>query len=305
MKIQKATHTGVLKIGEIELQCAVLEDGTRVISERGVTKGLGGKRGGSHWRRMREEDGANLPVYLSAKNLREFINKDLETELMAPILYTSKGKQANGLPAKLLPKICDVLLQAKDADKLHPSQAHIAKNAEILIRGLAQVGIIALVDEATGYQEVRDRLALQEILEKYISKELIAWTKQFPDEFYKELFRLRGWGYNPFSVQRPAFVGKLTKDLVYARLAPGIVEELQRLNPKTPKGYRKDKHHQWLTEDIGHTKLREHLATVTAFMRACANWNEFYRLVQRALPKFNETIHLFFPEDEKPGEEPN
>lgn len=36
-----------------------------------------------------------------------------------------------------------------------PSQRHIADRAETLIRGLATVGIFALVDEATGYQKIR------------------------------------------------------------------------------------------------------------------------------------------------------
>jgi hypothetical protein len=51
-------------------------------------------------------------------------------------------------------------------------QEHIAKQAEILVRGFAGVGIIALVDEATGYQQDRARDALSRILEAFIAKEL-------------------------------------------------------------------------------------------------------------------------------------
>ena len=64
---------------------------------------------------------------------------------------------------------------------------------EILAPALARVGIIALIDEATGYQEIRDRQALQQILDKYLLKEYAAWAKRFPDEFYKQIFKLRGW----------------------------------------------------------------------------------------------------------------
>jgi len=49
------------------------------------------------------------------------------------------------------------------------------------VRGFARVGIIALVDEATGYQEVRNKLALQAILDAFLRKELAAWAKRFPD----------------------------------------------------------------------------------------------------------------------------
>jgi len=91
-------------------------------------------------------------------------------------------------------------------------------------------------------------------------------------------------------------VGKYTNDLVYERLAPGILEELRRLNPKGEKGYRKSKHQQWLTEDIGHPELQKHLAVLIGFERASANWGMFYRMVQRALPKLNEQIPLALEE---------
>jgi hypothetical protein len=123
----------------------------------------------------------------------------------------------------------------------------------------SSAGIIALIDEVTGYQEIRDREALQQILDKYLRKEYAAWAKRFPDDFYREMFRLRGWQWRGMKVNRPSVVGRYTKDLVYSRLAPGIPEELERHNPKDDKGNRKSKHHQWLTEDIGHPALAQHL----------------------------------------------
>ena len=87
-------------------------------------------------------------------------------------------------------------------------QEHIGASADILMRGLAHVGIIALVDEATGYQVVREREELHHILEAYINQELLPWSKTFPDGYYQELFRLRGWEYSPPSVKRPQMVGR-------------------------------------------------------------------------------------------------
>jgi len=81
------------------------------------------------------------------------------------------------------------------AGKLHHQQEHIAEQREILVRGFARVGIIALVDEATGYQEDRARDALAKILEAFIAKELRKWISTFPIDYYKELFRLRGWRF--------------------------------------------------------------------------------------------------------------
>src|SRR5207249_980288 len=152
----------------------------------------------------------NLPAFLTAKNLKPHIDEELYVTSSQVEFKPLRGSKAFGYPAELLPKVCDVFLKARDAGDLVPGQGHIARQADVLMRALAHVGIAALVDEATGYQEVRDRLALQKILEAYIAKELAAWAKRFPDDFYKELFRLRGWQWHGVSVKRPILVGKLT-----------------------------------------------------------------------------------------------
>jgi hypothetical protein len=161
---------------------------------------------------------------------------------------------------------------------------------------LAIVGITALVDEATGYQEVRDRRALEAILDKFLRKELAAWAKRFPDEFYQQIFRLKKWEWKGMSVNRPGVVGKYTNDLVYERIAPGILDELKRLNPKDERGRRKSAHHQWLTEDIGHPALAQHVYALIGFMRVSEEWDVFYRMVQRAFPKKNTTLLLPIPD---------
>ena len=94
------------------------------------------------------------------------------------------------------------------------------------MRGLAMVGIVALVDEATSYQKIRDRKALNRILDKYLLAEHAKWAKRFPDEFYMEIFRLRRWQWQGMKVNRPSVVGKYTNDFVWDRLAPGVREEL-------------------------------------------------------------------------------
>ena len=206
--VPKATHEGQLKIGDRIIECAVLEGGIRVLSEREVTKALGGKRGGSHWKRIKQNpDGADLPVYLSANNLKPFISEELSLALK-PILYVPKtgGALAHGLRAETLPKVCNVFLAARDVDGLHPSQFKIAVEADTLVRGLAEVGIIALVDEATGFQRDRAKDALAKILEEFIGKDLRKWTSTFPIEFYEQIFRLRGWPFNPQNLRRPGVV---------------------------------------------------------------------------------------------------
>ena len=169
---------------------------------------------------------------------------------------------------------------------------HIVKACDILIRALAHVGIVALVDEATGYQDIRDRQALQKILDSYLAKELAAWAKRFPDEFYKQIFRLRGWEWRGIQVKKPQVVAKYTNDIIYDRLAPGILQELQKKNPKDDKGRRKNRHHQWLTEDIGHPALAQHMHGVIMLMKTSGSWNDFMNKLNIAAPKKGQNLEL-------------
>ena len=136
-------------------------------------------------------------LFLTAKNLKPFISKELEVTSSQLEFKPIKGARAYGYAADLLPQMLDVFLDAEEAGVLTAMQKHIALRAKVLIRGLARVGISALVDEATGYQEVRDRQALQKILDKYLTEEKAKWGKTFPDEFYKKLFTVRGIPFTP------------------------------------------------------------------------------------------------------------
>lgn len=278
--IPKATHSGILKIGEKEIQCYVLEDGRRVISQRGFQKSIGmsssGGTGGAH-RMARfvtklEEKGIKI------KDLSERINNPIDFQPMrgAPAAY--------GYEAINLPEMCEFILQCRDALKLTAAQKHIAAECDIVMRAFARIGIIALVDEATGFQYDRDRNELNKILEAYIAKELLPWSKRFPDEFYKELFRLRGWQFSPFSVKRPQFVGKLTNQLIYEKLPPGVLDVLRTKNPKNEKGRRKHKYFQFLTDSIGNPHLEKQLVAVTTLMKVASNWRIFEGLFNRAFP---------------------
>lgn len=294
-KIPTVTYIGELKIGDIVLPCAVLPDGTRVITQGAMATAFGPVTGGWQMRKRAENEHAgHLPPFLVAESLKKFISNDLSTLVSNPRKYKDPrgGPIRIGFEATFLPKVCDVWLKAREAGALTKIQKPVAERAEILMRGLAHVGIIALIDNVTGYDAVRDHLALQKILDAYLRKELAAWAKRFPDEFYQQMFRLRGWQWQGMKVNRPSVVGKFTNDLVYERLAPGILQQLQERNPKDDRGQRKARHHQWFTEDVGHPALAQHLHAVIGFMRASPGWNQFYRLMQRAFPKKGDTIEL-------------
>jgi hypothetical protein len=278
-----------LRIGEIELECYVLEDGTRVLTQAGFLEALGRHRKANVRREGGEEQ---LPAILQGKAINPFISPDVREKSRPIVFRPPSGGRASGYNAELLPAVCEIYLQARDAGVLPKNQEHVARQAEILVRGLARVGIIALVDEATGYQEVRAKNALAKILEAFVAKELQGWVQTFPDDFYSELFRLRGLDYPQFTVQRPRYFGHLTNDIVYKRLAPGVLNELKRVTPRTDTGRRKHKYFQRLTSNVGYPKLREHLGSVVTLMKLSSDYKDFEIKLDQIHPRVGDTIAL-------------
>ena len=159
------------------------------------------------------------------------------------------------------------------------------------MRGFARVGIIALVDEATGYQDARAKNALAQILEKFVAKELQPWVKTFPVEYYKELCRLYGVPFPPPSGNFPQFFGHITNNAVYSRLAPELLPELKKAASKQEK---KARLHQYLTSDVGHPKLREHLSSIVTLLKLSDEKEKFLKLVDKIHPRYNENYTLDF-----------
>lgn len=282
-----------LRIGDVEIECYVLDDGTRVVTQGSFLQALG--------RNPKKTHRGELPPMLEAQSLAPYISQETrEKSVPIPFRHPS-GRRALGYNALLIPEVCEIYLVARQAGDLPHKQEHVAAEAEILMRGLARVGIIALVDEATGYQDLRAKQALAKILEEFIDKELQPWIKTFPDDFYREMFRLRGLTFPESPVRRPKYFGLLTNDVVYKRLAPGVLDELRRVIPKDGAGRPKHRYHQRLTTNVGYPKLREHLGSVVTLMKLSDDWQDFQLKLDKIHPRVGDTIPLPFDEDNGKG----
>ncbi len=256
--------------------------------------GRAGKAKGGHGATAIEEGVDKLPSFLAANYLKPFVSSDLIKSTAPVIFRTPNGAKAFGYHAQLLPKVCRAYLEARDAGMTNKSQEHIVRAADILMRGLAEVGIVALVDEATGYQKDRAKNELVKILEAFVAKELKPWVKTFPAEYYAQLFRLYHIPFPPEKPQwRPQFFGKITNDVVYDRLAPELLPELKKAASKADK---KARLHQWLTNDLGHPKLREHLASIVTLLKISTTPEQFKQLVDQVHPRFGDTYSFDFKE---------
>lgn len=281
-----------IKIGDIEIPCYVLENEQRVLSLGGMVRALGMSIGSAAGKQ-----GDRLYQFATGKNILPYASKDLISRMSNPIRFRAPtgGSVATGYEAEILTDVCEAVLAAREAGALRADQLHIAKQCEILVRGFARVGIIALVDEATGFQRDRAKDSLARILEAFIAKELQPWLRTFPTDFYQEMFRLRGMAYpdDKDSIQRPRYFGLFTNDIVYDRLAPGVLAELKKANPRDETtGRRKSKHFQWLTSNVGYPKLREHLGSVVSIMKLSSDWHDFRAKLDRIHPSVGKPTQL-------------
>lgn len=279
--LPKSTHRGELKIEDIAIPCSVLENGARILSENGINS-VFGSAGGENYIMKASSVGVlgtgALPLFVVSKSLHSHVQAVFKETELSLIEYKEGRRTLTGYPAEILPKVCEVWLRARNAGDLHTSQLPKAYKAEMLMRGLAHIGIVALVDEVTGYQNDRDRQALHKLLEAYLSNERLAWAKKFPDEFYHQIYRLKGWTPSNISHQRPGCVGHITNLLVYEKMPKGVLEELQTRNPLTSatnSSQRKYRHHQFLSPEIGQGHLRDHLLQLIPVMRLSKNWDDF------------------------------
>lgn len=274
-EIPKARYGGILAISDVQIPCYVLDDGTRVIHQRGMVKSLGMARGGSS-----RGGGDRLAYFVAQKTLSPFVSKELIGVTKGPLVFrTDKSSTAYGYQATVLADICDAILAARAQGALSKQQQHIADKAEILVRAFARVGIVALVDEATGFQTDRGHDALRLLLERYIADGLQKWIHTFPDSFFAELDRL--YDNAPTSARsRPQYYGKFINKYVYDPIEHGYVKaQLNKMNI-TDEGKRRARFHQWLTTE-GRTILTRQIGKVEGMMEMCNDIDQFKEMVKR------------------------
>ncbi len=261
---------GKLSIGDVEFECHVLSDHKRVLTQTEVVRVLSGGRDSGNLTRYLERNPLYTPGFVEGRRLQFKIPGQPSTAL--------------GYEADLLVEICELYLDARAQGALKPSQANLAKMAEIIVRACAKVGITALVDEATGYQKVRQDRDLQLKLQAFIAEDMQEWARMFPADFWYELARLEGIKYSPRN--RPLRWGKYVMAFVYDAIDPDVGRELRKINPN-PR-FRKN-HHQWLQE-FGRERVNNQIQQVIAVMKTCDDMPEFKKRFARVFKQEPEQL---------------
>lgn len=291
MGILEAPYTGVIKLGEFELPCYVLNDGARVLSQREVVKLISGGR-----------SSGDLGQYLSAKSIQPYLPEKFQikdnlleintgstlekTDKISPInksnalIFNVGSHRVNGIIASDIVDICNAYLRARQDGALQPNQGKIAEQCEIFISACAKTGIDAIIDEATGYQYYRNAESLQERFKAYLQDEYREWTLSFPRQFFMQLYRLEQKN-PPIKINKyPLRFGKYVMQFVYDTLDPDIADYLRKNNPK-PGGRH---HHHQLFNDTGYKDLMGHLMSVLGIMKASTNMERFKENIAIAFP---------------------
>jgi len=280
----KLLRYGYLKILDKEIPVAVLEGEKRVLVQREVVGLLtGNKKGG-------------LSRYLKPDNLQPYLPEKFKNIPLDQALCTFKIGQntAQAFEAEDIVNICEMYIKANEAGALLTNQRKLATTAELLKRSFAKVGLIALIDEATGYQIDRDKEALRILVQQYIIEEAREWTKEFYDQFFIELDRIYG-NQRTISRSRPKYYAKFINKYIYKPIENGLILiELQRRNPLNVKGQRKQRLHQFLSEKMGLRTLRDRISKTTAIMQISPNMRRFNEAFERMESK---QIWFNFPED--------
>jgi hypothetical protein len=299
--LPRATHDGVLPLGAAVLIAAVLPNGKRLLSQATVLTAMGRSRSPKAGTGVLSSVD-DLPFFLSADVLKPFISEDL-MQSTTPIHFRLKnGKKTVGYDALMLPMVCNVYLDFRDhlhaeiateepqrvkiASALLKRYAHIIKACDLLMRGIAMGGIIALVDSATGYQNERIFEEIKTlVIQAYVTPKLQSWSQKFPPKFFQEAYRILGWEYKPGKLTHPSYMGKFINKYVYDALPEGVSDALKATLPKNEKGNRRAKLWQALTEHTGNPHLDKMLNDDILLMEISDNVPTFDTHWQRVFGK--------------------
>ncbi len=260
-----------IRIADIAVPCYVLDNKYRVIATNGMLDTLNIARGGAMKGGM-----SRLELFVSGKLIKPFISDDLLERVRIPIKFRVGRNIAYGYDSDTLIDIAEAVIQADNEGKLQKQQSGIAHQCRVITSSLTRIGLVALIDEATGYQIKRDKNELQQILSAYLLPEHRPWMQTIPEEFTAEIYRVYGWERKQNN-RGPRYAGKLIRQLIYEKLPKPVLPALDEMNPTNDKYQRKHRHHQFLTDKQGLDHFRSQVITVMTLLRISKSKVEFLR----------------------------
>ncbi len=263
-----------IRIADIEVQCYVLDDDRRVIATNGVLDALQMARGGAMVKGMNR-----LELFAAQNRLKPYVSNSLLARIADPIRFRIGTNVTHGFESDTLIELAEAVIQADNAGALQKQQIAIAHQCRVITASLTRLGLIALIDEATGYQRKRDSDELQTILSAYLLPEHRPWIQVVPEEFTNEIYRVYKWERKPQN-RGPRYAGKLIRQLIYEKMPKPVLPALDDKNPSDSNYRRKLKHNQFLTQQ-GMDHFRSQVITIMTLLRISQDKGEFKRHIRR------------------------
>lgn len=272
----KVVNSGVLTIFN-DLPCYVLDNGQRLFRLSNLTNAL------------REKEHGKFGNYLNAKNIRKYLpsrlrplNDEANDRVPQGITYFEfKGKIEKGYDCEDFMEVCSAFVNAwMSGEELSEAQQVMAYNSNKFIMATAKVGVVALVDEVTGYQIHRKANELQYKLKYFLAEDYRGWEKTFPDELWFEFGRLTNWKGS--LKLRPKYWGKLVNELIYDNLDQDVANYLRENKPPKQTG---KKYFQWLNEEYGVKELNNQIWMIIGMAKICNNMQELKKMAKEKFSK--------------------
>jgi hypothetical protein len=277
-----AKFRGEIDLGGNLVDVYVLDTGQRVLSLRATVKVLTGT------------DGGILEDYIGVQALKPHLDSDLVLEGTNEFHIPGTQFKGKGVTAENFERIMSAYVHALHQGALTTDrQREIAIRCAVLSTAFLRTGIIAQIDEATGYQYSRAEDALQVKLRAFISEELREWEKTFPDELWEQFGRLTNWKGG--LQQRPKWWGKLVMELIYDALDPDVAEYLKKNKPKPSHGMN---YHQWFTQDFGLKALIPHIFEIIGMAKTCRDMRELKEKVAVHYGREPVQLTLYLPKQQ-------
>jgi hypothetical protein len=249
----KAIATGALFDGLVD--CYVLDDGRRVLSQRGAVRALTGGREGGQFGQYIER--------LPTKSSIESAGTNFEFE-------RHDGGTAYGVESSTFVAILNAYVDAGLAGALRRNQQHLAVNASRLLRALQSLGLDALIDEATGHQQRRAHDALDRRFAAYLRATAAPHRVTFPESLVRAMHKLYRKSYT--GGRQPRWLAAVWERVYRLTLADDIVDELQTRNPEPRFG---SNHHQYLSDTV-RPLFRDDMIALEAIANTSRNATEFW-----------------------------
>lgn len=259
----------------VPMQCSVLAGEVRFIHQQGILDAFGITTGGS-----RSVGSDQLSGFLAQDVFKSFVPNDLSQRTNSPLVIARKvGGTAYGFEPSVVLALSKVFLAARRAGALRKNQLQYAERAELILEASADLGLTALIDEATGYRAFLADDAYRVKIAAFITEKEREWSNTFPAELYVQFGRLTGYAFDPTNFHTPPYWAQLNREFIYRRLDPDVEAWLaaNRPNPQ-----RRHNWHQSLTENFGLRQLHEVLWEVVGFAKSAVDLRDLRARIKQA-----------------------